>query len=562
MFIFINDKNIENKKSFQGIADKLCRCVLDDNTSFFYSKNAISNVFDDERFFVYHRGIPVYGQNKFCQLIESYKGTKDKKRYALKNGNYLIVLYDKKEKSLKIYRDAWGTVPVYYYKDGSVISNSIGKIARCIDDAGLNMNAVAEYLASSYVVGSETLYEDIFAIDPLCMLELTDAKIKIHRNQAFPAINHDITEADVIMQLEGHIDKYIKDMASVIEDPKKYFISLSGGTDSSLLVAKLNEVFSKMDFVCGLVEYRNWHRNDTIYFNKVVKKYDLKSHIETVDNESYTASLLNLIDVSRYVWPLFGSSFNQLVKNIANEYSPSFHINGTGPDEAVIGFERVSIEQMRHYDKIQKNRWVDTLLDKIDYFYTSMQTLSPCIRGKLLKSIKERRRSIAEETVKESEMFSEFQRRYSMQTTTDFHIRMLYDISSLSSMDTLYPYCTQELFDLLFQAPYYLINSADTYKYIFKKVALKYYDHDFVFRPKIGFHSPSRPYFRENKGLGTLIKNVDLGKMENILIPEKVEREISIRLMKDDAPLDYFLWTITTLSLFMNLIKLHSAQSS
>lgn len=515
---------------------------------FCYGPNAISCVLENDRYFVYHRGIPALDPKSLNALIQKFDLEKDKRVFRLNKGCSLVLIHDKKTRSLRIYRDAWGTVPVFYFKNADLISDSIDTIMSQVGNPQLNKNAVGEYLASSYVVGEQTLYEKLFSLRPMSMLEKIGTQVRILPNHRYPEIDHKISEAELAHRLEECIDRSTRGISSAIRNSGQIFVSLSGGTDSSLLISKMAEHYGNNDFKCGVVEYVNWHRNDTPYYSYVAKKYALNGNIEQIDNESYAESLLDLTRKGMYAYHTFAPSFHRLLRSTVKMYPKiKFHVNGTGPDEAVIGFEKVSIAAMREFDKTKRSQWAEKLFSEVDYFYTPKEKIAPLLAGSKKQDILERRMSLASDIAQASDSFSEFQRRYAMQTITDHHIKMLYHISLLSGLDTIYPYCTQELFDLLFGVPYYLLNTEKSYKFVFKKILGKYFSQEFVFRPKIGFHAPSRTYFKSEVGLGKIIKELDVDSIKKIGKPKKIKNEINNRLYRDDAPLDYLLWTLTNI---------------
>jgi hypothetical protein len=124
---------------------------------------------------------------------------------------------------------------------------------------------------------------------------------------------------------------------------------------------------------------------------------------------------------------------------------------------------------------------------------------------------------------------------------------MLHHIAGLNGHEIVFPYLTHELFDLSFRAPYYSINDDVSYKNVYKRILMKYFDRDFVYRPKIGFHAPSRRGFREPNGMGALLRQLPRAAYEEFFEPVAIAEEINWRVYSNYAPMDYFLWTSTSL---------------
>jgi hypothetical protein len=229
--------------------------------------------------------------------------------------------------------------------------------------------------------------------------------------------------------------------------------------------------------------------------------------------------------------------------------NPTRHylINGTGPDEAVIGFETFPLPTMREFDTTPFKDWVDLLLGRLDSFYTPDWIIKRVLKENCYEDPARERRDLAANLLDGCDRFSEFQRRYSKETITDHHVRMLHHIAGLNGHEIVFPYLTHELFDLSFRAPYYSINDDVSYKNVYKRILMKYFDRDFVYRPKIGFHAPSRRGFREPNGMGALLRQLPRAAYEEFFEPVAIAEEINWRVYSNYAPMDYFLWTSTSL---------------
>jgi|GEM_PF-4649861 len=551
MFLLIDNQNTKNT-----ILESTHLTINLGKYDFYYRDREISNVHIDENHFIYHMGIPSFSENEFKLVKREFDKVKDKKDFRWQKGSYLIILYEKGTQSFWLFRDSWGGVPVYFNSDIPAISDSLTLLISLTKELSLNQKVICEYLSSSYIVGTETLLKKISALRQFYSLNLTDTRILIFKTGAFPSLLESIDPNEVLEETEYLISQSIDGLAKSIPNSRKLFISLSGGTDSSLLVSKMIEKYNSNDFICGVVEYDDWPKSDLKYFSKVLERYSITGHVEYIDNASYAKNLEKLIAISKYIYHTFSPSFQGLISSISNIFnSTSYHINGTGPDEALFGFEKSNYDKLIEYNMVPKNKWIDLLLTNLDNFYTNLHTIESIIQEDFNADIYENRALIANEIIDSCKSFTEFQRRYSMLTVTDHHIRMLHHISLVNGYETLFPYCTEELFILFFSIPFDKLNSSSINKIFLKRILSKYFNETFVYRPKIGFHAPSRAYFKDTDGMRKLIERIDFQKFYGIFDINKLMQEINLRISCNEAPMDYLLWTITNLGLFLDLLS-------
>ncbi|MEA3210632.1 MAG: hypothetical protein QOE70_3689 [Chthoniobacter sp.] len=472
----------------------------------------------------------------------------DDQRFTLGRGSYLLFLGDATREAVSIYRDPWGALPVYFTEDGSVISDQLTDLVRLAPATGFNTAPVSEYLSCSYIVGSRTLYTGVRAMTSMQGLRADAQGAQAFTNHQYPSTDSSITQDDLVAALEAAVTRSVSQVAARLPDPTQLCVSLSGGTDSSLLVAELREQYGPAAFLCGTVEYLDWARNDTPYFQKVVDRYQLPAYIQTVDNGRYARSFEELQQKARYPYHTFTPSFNALMSGVrAGNPEIRYQINGTGPDEAVIGFETYPLPQMREFDRTPPEEWVEFLLKRLDTFYTPRWIIERILQDTVYAEPALERRRVAQSLLPGCERFSEFQRRYSKETITDHHIRMLHHVASIHGFEMVFPYLTQELFELSFRAPYYAINDDVSYKNVYKRILLKFFDREFVYRPKIGFHAPSRRWFREPTGMGAILNQLPLQSCASFFNLPALREEVDWRLHSTYAPMDYLLWTLTSL---------------
>ncbi len=151
------------------------------------------------------------------------------------NGMYAFAVYDMKKRETFIVRDKVGEKPVYYTKgkDFFAFSSEIKCLLdlvepRFADDA-------LSYRAYEFTVGKETLFKDIYLLEPGDYIKYADGKYSIHSYWKV---------WDSLIDVPDSESRILSDIADLVEDAillrtkncaHKYSAIISGGIDSSLV---------------------------------------------------------------------------------------------------------------------------------------------------------------------------------------------------------------------------------------------------------------------------------------------------------------------------------------
>ena len=199
-----------------------------------------------------------------------YFGVKDTLLHL--SGMFAIALWDNQEESLYLIRDRMGEKPLYFGWVESCHGKSFAfsselKSLRAIEGFNnpISRNALQQYFRFLYVPSPYSIYEDIYKLDPGCMIKITstppqqapESLIEVGFDGDFTyqslhltrwynyrdavqnaKLNPFLVESDAIASVEATLNKVI-DMQSISDVPLGAF--LSGGIDSSLIVALMQE---------------------------------------------------------------------------------------------------------------------------------------------------------------------------------------------------------------------------------------------------------------------------------------------------------------------------------
>jgi asparagine synthase (glutamine-hydrolysing) len=160
------------------------------------------------------------------------------------DGMFAFALWDGKKKQMILGRDRMGKKPLFYSHTGGKLyfASELKSMAICPDiSRDWNPEALHHFLSLNYIPGPLTLLKSVYKVKPGHFLAFRDNKIEEKGYWQIPAQNTGK------YQKEGEILEELK--TGLLNSVKKRLISdvplgmfLSGGIDSSLVLAALNEL--------------------------------------------------------------------------------------------------------------------------------------------------------------------------------------------------------------------------------------------------------------------------------------------------------------------------------
>ncbi len=165
------------------------------------------------------------------------------------DGNFCLALWDKQSKSLLLARDPFGVVPLYYAFLGDTLafSSTLSSFHAFPEFSGeIDMEALTAFIKFNFIPGSQTIYKQIKRVPAGGML--------LKGPTGEPQITTYYDPVKICLQggenlLEGSDEKLCDDLHTLLRQvvgrqfraSEKSAILLSGGVDSSLLLALLSE---------------------------------------------------------------------------------------------------------------------------------------------------------------------------------------------------------------------------------------------------------------------------------------------------------------------------------
>jgi asparagine synthase (glutamine-hydrolysing) len=254
------------------------------------------------------------------------------------NGMFLIVIWDKQERKLYIFRDRLGIKPLYYYKKGNdfAFASELKALEQLPIDRSVRRTAIANYLYLGYMPGEQTIYEYCFKLMPGHYAVVSEEHFDIQpywkvEDQLQPQVLRNEAEAKAALQslLETSVE-----YCMIADVPLGVF--LSGGVDSSLVAAIAQKKSSQpvKTFSIGFTESKY---NESGYA-KAVADYLGTDHREFIISEKEAQEqIVNLLDI--YDEPYADSSAipTLLLSKLTRE-DVTVALCGDGGDELFMGY--------------------------------------------------------------------------------------------------------------------------------------------------------------------------------------------------------------------------------
>lgn len=455
----------------------------------------------------------------------------------------------------EIDRDMFGSIPLFYAPKRRVISTDLRELVseqlQHLSSAG-----VSEYIASAFTSLGRTIYDDVFILRPDETIRVTNGSMIVKKKENYfnpPPLDGNLEEL-----LEAALEKSTLNL--VQEAGRQLILNLSGGNDSTLILALLRKVDAELQIFSNTFFHSDWRCDfdDWHYAEIASTKFGTNHTLVNIENEKFEQAHKSLLSVANNVFHTYATAFymqNMALDTVVDASAPI--INGSGPDETMIGTEKIPVEDLISMNNLSKKEWVQYALSAQDYIKIDESDAAD-IQNQSTSEFMDRRQQLAEELAANSVNFVEFQRRFHSMLILQDHICELSQVATVVGRPIFFPFLTNDIFRVIFSATFQDLNRDGVYKAVIKKILLKYMDAPFVNRQKIGFQSPSRMYFIKPVGFGREMKKlleIDRSKIVNM---KKARDAVSIRLREDFSTTqryDFVEWTI------FNLLRLEAVNA-
>lgn len=493
------------------------------------------------------------------------------------SGMFAIALHDSSKKRLYLVRDHIGVKPLFYsVKGGYLIWGSEIKsvLASKLIPRSIDISALSDLLSWEYIPGHKTLFNDIKKLEPGHLIEINLDNPKIIPEEYWDVPWQEEPDkrkaGDWIEELDDIVSKSVKNQL-VSDVPIGAF--LSGGVDSSLIVASMNNAktfsvgfedpsYNELSWARTVADHLGSDHRDKVIQPDIIELFDY---------------LVNFMDDPIGDFSIFPT---YLISRHARN-SVTVALSGDGGDELFGGYETYIAQEAAAFYSILpgflRRKYIEPYIHAIKPRPQKKGLVNKTKRfvegfGNS-ETLKHARWRIFMTEPQKKELFTTEAYRYSGFQDTS-HIAWLYKkagnrnpvnqslyvdmksylcdnclvktdrMSMAASLEARVPLLDKELVEFSFRIPGKLKISNNRTKILLKKVADRHIPSECIYRPKEGFSIPVKNWLK------TRFRPL----LEDLLAPEQIKndgifRSDTIEKLKSEhlkgiANHSHILWTL------------------
>ena len=499
-------------------------------------------------------------------------------------GMFAFALWDSPRKRLVLVRDRIGEKPLFYALAGNKIAfgSEIKAILPCLNSRSVNARSVCEFLAAGYVPAPRTFFNEVQKLPPGCMLVFENGRATVTRywdREQLPqsTVSFDKASADLIDLLRETTSLCLKSDVEV-------GAFLSGGLDSSLIVALMREVNTQVQTFSVGYKGEAAGFNEFKYAKLVSERLGTKHHELVLDAESSVHLLPKIL--WHYDEP-HGEPTSVLVYLLCEftRRNVTVALGGTGGDEFFYGYPRhKAIRWLTYYNALPSalrkhvierivSRWPESTrgnrfakrvkrfvqgasASPADAYLNWVSLLKREVREELIASeVKDRSDdSSGEQFLRDYLCAPENHDLYSKATNLDvggylseFQLTYMDRMSMAHGLEVRSPLCDYRLSEFVTKLPASYRLKGSHSKHILKRVSRRWLPEEIVERKKVGFDSPIGQWFKgELRDFITGFLSAENVRKSGLLNPLAVQKLIQDHLsgLKDYS---MQLWSVLAL---------------
>ncbi len=259
------------------------------------------------------------------------------------DGIFAIAIYDRRNQTIRLFRDRVGVKPLYYFYDGRNFgfASELKAIEHMLDTEKLELDytAIYDYLSYAYVPAPKTMYKNVRQLRPAhkIIYRIGDQKISKQRKYWDFTVNDQVGRyrKDEILaeELRALIHKSVREQM-VADVPVGTF--LSGGVDSSVITYEA--LLADPDVETFSIGFDDKQYDESLYYKEFTKTFGNRSNEQVFDRRIYTSLYKKL--KSWYDEPFADTSAfpTYLVSKLARE-KVTVVLTGDGGDELFGGYD-------------------------------------------------------------------------------------------------------------------------------------------------------------------------------------------------------------------------------
>ncbi|MBD5476925.1 MAG: asparagine synthase (glutamine-hydrolyzing) [Lachnospiraceae bacterium] len=294
------------------------------------------------------------------------------------DGIFAIAVYDRRNQTVRLFRDRVGVKPLYYFYDGRHFgfASELKAIERMLDTEKLELDytAIYDYLTYAYVPAPKTMYKNVRQLRPAhkIIYRITDRRISKQRRYWELTINDRVgryrKDEALVDELRALIHKSVHEQM-IADVPVGTF--LSGGVDSSIVTYEA--LSANPDVESFSIGFDDKQYDESSYYKEFTKTFGNHSNEQVFDRGIYTDLYKEL--KNWYDEPFADTSAfpTYLVSKLAKE-KVTVVLTGDGGDELFGGYEwyRQVYQPSVFWDSASVSRLYENYVSFDSPFYNSM----------------------------------------------------------------------------------------------------------------------------------------------------------------------------------------------
>lgn len=440
-------------------------------------------------------------------------------------GMFAIALWDEANQKLLLIRDRFGKKPLHYYTDGQrlLFGSEIKSLLRDRSiESAIDYNSVEEFFSFGFISAPKTIYKNIKKIRPGHIMRFSNGSLEEHCYWKLTIQSPLVVSETIAKEIVENKLLEATRLRMISDVPLGAF--LSGGIDSSLIVALMSQQSSKpiKTFSIG---FENEKFNEIKFARLVAERFGTE-HYEEIVRPSYKDLIDDLI--ANFDEPFGDSSaLPTYVLSKMTRQHVTVALSGDGGDEIFGGYDLYYIALCEQKYHIIPSFLRPSIAFLSQHYPLSLRGGNTLFRMSIgsaqeryierfkIMSDKERNLLYTKEFSKNINSYcvnEEKRKFFRFNSNLDFirqlqfndvHHYMPDDIfvkvdrmSMLNSLEVRSPLLDHQVIEFAFSLPDELLFKNGEKKYILKKILLKYFPREFVYRKKQGFAVPLKYWFR------------------------------------------------------------------
>lgn len=285
----------------------------------------------------------------------------------LLRGMFAFAIWNSTERTLFLARDRLGKKPLYYwYHNGLFLFASEIKALLChaAVSRDVDLDAFKHYLAFGYTPADRSIFAGIAKLPPAHTATMSRGTLSLRKYWALPPGNSLRPSGTPVREVMARVRQALREAVRLrLESDVPLGVFLSGGIDSSAVVASMREVTSQRIATFSIGFGRGTSSFDELpYARMVAQRFETDHHEEVL--EPKVADLLPAI-VHHFDEPFADSSaLPTFVVSQATARHVKVALSGIGGDETFAGYPRyLGLRLSERYAKIP--RWLRALPDAL-----------------------------------------------------------------------------------------------------------------------------------------------------------------------------------------------------